>query len=94
MVQAINHRGPDNSGNWVDESDGIGFAHARLSILDLSSAGHQPMHSASKNFVMIFNGEIYNHLALRSELDSINLIEIGMDILTQKHFWLLLKNGV
>jgi asparagine synthase (glutamine-hydrolysing) len=72
MVKAINHRGPDSSGNWVDESDGIGFAHARLSILDLSSAGHQPMHSASQNFVMIFNGEIYNHLVLRSELDSIN----------------------
>ena len=72
MAEAINHRGPDNSGNWVDESVGIGFAHARLSILDLSSAGHQPMHSVSKNFVMIFNGEIYNHLDLRSELDSIN----------------------
>ena len=72
MAEAISHRGPDNSGNWVDESEGIGFAHARLSILDLSSAGNQPMHSASKNFVMIFNGEIYNHLALRSELDLIN----------------------
>ncbi len=72
MAEAINHRGPDNLGNWVDESEGIGFAHARLSILDLSSAGHQPMHSVSKNFVMIFNGEIYNHLVLRSELDSIN----------------------
>ena len=72
MAEAINHRGPDNSGNWVDESEGIGFAHVRLSILDLSSAGHQPMHSVSKNFVMIFNGEIYNHLALRLELDLIN----------------------
>ena len=72
MAEAINHRGPDNSGNWVDESDGIGFAHARLSILDLSSAGHQPMHSVSQNFVMIFNGEIYNHMSLRSELDSLN----------------------
>jgi asparagine synthase (glutamine-hydrolysing) len=72
MVHAINHRGPDDKGVWVDESIGIGLAHARLSILDLSSAGHQPMHSLSKNLVMIFNGEIYNHKALRSELNLIS----------------------
>lgn len=72
MVQAIDHRGPDNRGMWVDEDKGIGLGHARLSILDLSPAGHQPMHSASDNFVIIFNGEIYNHRFIRSELDALN----------------------
>jgi asparagine synthase (glutamine-hydrolysing) len=71
MAKAINHRGPDDRGTWCDEVEGIGLAHARLSILDLSSAGHQPMHSVSKNFVLIFNGEIYNHKVLRSELELI-----------------------
>ena len=72
MINEINHRGPDDSGIWFDENAGIGFAHSRLSILDLSSAGHQPMHSISNNLVMIFNGEIYNHNAIRSELESIS----------------------
>ena len=70
MAQAINHRGPDNTGFW--SNNGIGLAHARLSIIDLSSAGHQPMQSASSNYVMVFNGEIYNHKYLRSELESIS----------------------
>ena len=72
MARAINHRGPDDTGTWFDEDGDIGLAHARLSILDLSSAGHQPMHAISKNFVLVFNGEIYNHKILRFELDSIN----------------------
>ena len=71
MAKVINHRGPDDRGAWCDEDEGIGLAHARLSILDLSSAGHQPMHSVSKNFVLVFNGEIYNHKVLRSELELI-----------------------
>ncbi len=71
MINAINHRGPDDKGIWFDKNDGIGFAHSRLSILDLSSAGHQPMHSVSNNYVLIFNGEIYNHNQLRKELDSV-----------------------
>ncbi|MEL1227187.1 MAG: asparagine synthase (glutamine-hydrolyzing), partial [Candidatus Neomarinimicrobiota bacterium] len=68
---AINHRGPDSNGIWTDQKE-IGFAHSRLSILDLSTAGHQPMHSASGNYVMIFNGEIYNHKYLRRELELIS----------------------
>ena len=72
MINAINHRGPDNHGIWFDENAGIGFAHSRLSIIDLSPAGHQPMHSVSNNLVMIFNGEIYNHNAIRSELEKIS----------------------
>ena len=72
MINAINHRGPDDKGTWFDKNVGIGFAHSRLSILDLSSAGHQPMHSVSNNFVLIFNGEIYNHNKLREELDFVS----------------------
>jgi asparagine synthase (glutamine-hydrolysing) len=72
MADAISHRGPDNIGVWSDHNPSIGFAHSRLSILDLSSAGNQPMHSLSGNYVIIFNGEIYNYKSLRSELELIN----------------------
>ena len=68
MVQAIAHRGPDDWGVWTDTNAGLALAHCRLSILDLSSAGHQPMISPSGRFVIVFNGEIYNHLDLRKEL--------------------------
>lgn len=69
MAGAIAHRGPDDQGIWSDEEAGIGFAHRRLSILDLSPQGHQPMHSADGRFVICFNGEIYNHAAIRAELE-------------------------
>ncbi len=68
MALAIAHRGPDDAGAWADAQEGIALGHRRLSIVDLSAAGHQPMHSASQRFVLAFNGEIYNHLALRAEL--------------------------
>ncbi len=69
MISAIFHRGPDGCGLWVDEKAGIGLAHRRLSIVDLSPMGHQPMVSASNRYVMSFNGEIYNHLDLRRQLE-------------------------
>lgn len=66
MGDAIIHRGPDDSGVWVD--DNIGLVHRRLSIIDLSSAGHQPMHSPSDRYVLAFNGEIYNFIEIKKEL--------------------------
>ncbi|MFV0283960.1 MAG: asparagine synthase (glutamine-hydrolyzing) [Castellaniella sp.] len=68
MADTIVSRGPDDSGAWA-EGAGIGLAHRRLSILDLSAAGHQPMSGPSGRHVIVFNGEIYNHLALRRELE-------------------------
>ena len=70
MAGAIISRGPDDFGMWADDA-GIGLAHRRLSILDLSQAGHQPMSSATGRYVIAFNGEIYNHLALRAELEKV-----------------------
>jgi asparagine synthase (glutamine-hydrolysing) len=68
MSTQLTHRGPDDHGLWCDEVAGIVLAHRRLSILDLSPAGHQPMHSACGRYVVVFNGEIYNHLDLRERL--------------------------
>jgi asparagine synthase (glutamine-hydrolysing) len=67
-ADALVHRGPDDVGVWVDAAAGLALGHRRLAILDLSPAGHQPMVSASGRFVIAFNGEVYNHLALRQQL--------------------------
>jgi asparagine synthase (glutamine-hydrolysing) len=69
MADAIVHRGPDDAGSWCDADQRIGLAHRRLSIVDLSHAGHQPMSSPARRYVIAFNGEIYNHLLLRKELE-------------------------
>jgi asparagine synthase (glutamine-hydrolysing) len=68
MNNQLISRGPDSEGYWADASSGIALGHRRLSILDLSAAGAQPMTSACARYVLIFNGEIYNHLLLRDEL--------------------------
>ena len=69
MALQIQHRGPDDAGVWLDQGAGLALAHRRLSVIDLSSAGHQPMTSPCRRFTLCFNGEIYNHWELRSELE-------------------------
>jgi asparagine synthase (glutamine-hydrolysing) len=75
MADAIAHRGPDDVGVWCDPSVGVAVAHRRLAILDLSPAGHQPMSSSSDRYVLAFNGEIYNHLDIRRELEQAGLLQ-------------------
>src|SRR5689334_10566756 len=70
MAQKLHHRGPDDSGAWVDPHCGIALGHRRLSIIDLSTEGHQPMRSHSGRYVVAYNGEIYNFRELRRELDA------------------------
>lgn len=70
MADAVAHRGPDDAGTWVDPSAGIGLAHRRLSIIDLSPAGHQPFHSSCGRYVLTYNGEIYNHLEMRRAVEA------------------------
>lgn len=68
MNEAQRHRGPDDCGVWVDEEAKAGLGHTRLSIVDLTAAGHQPMGSADGRYWISFNGEVYNHVELREEL--------------------------
>ena len=68
MTDVLSHRGPDGEGHWIEEN--IGLGHRRLSIIDLSPAGHQPMVSADQRFILSYNGEIYNFQELRTELEA------------------------
>ncbi|MGC2777572.1 MAG: asparagine synthase (glutamine-hydrolyzing) [Bradyrhizobium sp.] len=70
MTSALAHRGPDASGLWTQAAAGVAFGHRRLAILDLSEAGAQPMHSVCGRYTVTFNGEIYNHLDVRAELEA------------------------
>ncbi|PLK27908.1 asparagine synthase (glutamine-hydrolyzing) [Novosphingobium sp. TH158] len=70
MTDRIVPRGPDSSGEWVSSAGTIGFGHRRLAIIDLTEAGHQPMHSACGRYTLTYNGEIYNFQSLRAELEA------------------------
>ncbi|MBK8790808.1 MAG: asparagine synthetase B, partial [Holophagaceae bacterium] len=70
MLAPLVPRGPDEEGLWFDPEAGIALGFRRLAILDLTSTGHQPMVSHDGRFELVFNGEIYNHLELRRELES------------------------
>jgi asparagine synthase (glutamine-hydrolysing) len=69
MVASLVHRGPDDDGVWADDEAKIGFGHRRLSVLDISQEGHQPMLSKDGRYVMVFNGEVYNHQMLKKRLE-------------------------
>lgn len=71
MSDTLILRGPDDDGTWCDSETRIGLGHRRLAIVDLSPAGHQPMLAACGRYVMVFNGEIYNHLGIRTELEEL-----------------------
>lgn len=70
MALQIQSRGPDDAGVWTDSDAGLALAHRRLAIIDLSPAGHQPMQSPCGRYVLVYNGEIYNHLDLRADLEA------------------------
>ena len=70
MNNSINHRGPDSEGYWIDNEKGIAIGHKRLSIIDLSKAGSQPMLSNKGRYIISFNGEIYNHNSIRKKLSN------------------------
>ena len=68
MIDKLEHRGPDYKGIWFDSDFGVALGHSRLSIVDLSEAGHQPMISGCQRYHIVFNGEIYNHNSIRKQL--------------------------
>jgi asparagine synthase (glutamine-hydrolysing) len=72
MAAAMQHRGPDDAGCWSDPGQGIVLAHRRLAVLDITAAGHQPMVSSTGRYVVAFNGEIYNHAELRTQLPGVS----------------------
>ena len=77
MTGSLQHRGPDDAGVWADSEAGVAFGHRRLSIVDLSAAGHQPMVSHDGCYVITFNGEVYGYAALRAELQARGVSFIG-----------------
>src|SRR5687767_14411559 len=69
MTDVISHRGPDDAGTYISPDERVGFGFRRLSIIDLSAAGHQPMSNPEGTIWMVFNGEVYNHAELRKDLE-------------------------
>jgi asparagine synthase (glutamine-hydrolysing) len=77
MTQSLHHRGPDDVGFWIDKEVGLALGHRRLAILDLSPQGHQPIISEDGRWILAYNGEIYNHLALRQRLEFEGRMPVG-----------------
>src|SRR5580658_9529781 len=77
MLAALVHRGPDGEGSWSDLSAGVCFGHRRLSIIDVSPSGAQPMESSNGRYVVTTNGEFYNYVELRRELESTGTTFVG-----------------
>ena len=75
LLKIFKHRGPDNTGIWIDKDNQISLGHLRLSILDLSSSGNQPMSSSNDRYKIVYNGEIYNFKNLKLELEKENNIK-------------------
>jgi len=71
MAAALRHRGPDDGDVWCDGETGVGLAHRRLAVVDLTAAGHQPMRSHDERLVIVYNGELYNAASLRAEVEGI-----------------------
>ncbi len=93
MRDRLAHRGPDSNGVWFDETSGVGLAHTRLAIIDLSPGGHQPMVSVCGRYVISFNGEIYNYKALRADLQAKGE-RFASDSDTEVLLRLLMREGV
>ena len=74
MTDTLEHRGPDGDGFWINDNSDVGFGHRRLSIIELSDKGSQPMQIDNNNYVITFNGEIYNYIELRKELESLGIV--------------------
>ena len=95
MIKALSHRGPDNHSSWFCQNHRLALGHTRLSIQDLSDAGNQPMTSRSQRYVITFNGEIYNHFEIRSQLQFPNSYWRGTSdtetLLESVNFWGLNK---
>ena len=86
IISNLYNRGPDNQDFWLDNKRKFCFIHTRLSILDLSENGNQPMRSQSENILITFNGEIYNHLEIRDKINKVKKIFIGKDQVIQKQY--------
>lgn len=77
LIRLLNHRGPDDSGNWIDTKNKIYLGHTRLSIIDLSHEGRQPMQSFDGRYIIVFNGEIYNYKKMKAELHTKKKYNLG-----------------
>ena len=92
MTDSLIHRGPDGEGHWISSTGCVGFGHRRLSILDLSQLGHQPMSIQEGRYTITFNGEIYNYIELRKQLTD-NGISFHSRSDTEVLLWLYAEYG-